>query len=100
MSKRQLIDEIRQYNLSVQPQFLAQFDDAALKQYLEHLKSAQNKHIRIGGWGRRPPKPRLGAAATEAAAGVVIIRSRRIQCLAAPLAGRCCDDTAPRKRGR
>jgi hypothetical protein len=59
MSKRQLIDEIRQYNLSVQPQFLAQFDDAALKQYLEHLKSAQNKHIRIGGWVRRQPKLRL-----------------------------------------
>jgi hypothetical protein len=59
MSKRQLIDEIRQYNTSVQPQFLAQFDEPALKQYLEHLESAQRKHVRIAGWVRKQPKLRL-----------------------------------------
>ena len=50
MSKRQLIDDIRQYNISVQPQFLAQFDDTALEQYLEHLRDAARKHVRIAGW--------------------------------------------------
>lgn len=55
MSKRQLIDQIRQYNLSAQPQFLAQFDAEALKQYLQHLKAAQEKTVRIGGWVRRNP---------------------------------------------
>jgi hypothetical protein len=53
MTKRQLIDEIRQINTTVQPQFLAQFDDAALSQYLSHLKAAQERHIRIAGWVRQ-----------------------------------------------
>ena len=49
MTKRQLIDEIRQYNTSVQPQFLSQFDNDALKEYLDHLQDAARKHVRIGG---------------------------------------------------
>ena len=36
MTKRQLIDDIRKINTTAEPHFLAQFDDAALKQYLEH----------------------------------------------------------------
>ena len=59
MNKRQLIDEIRRYNTAVLPQFLAKFDETALKQYLLHLESAQKKHIRIAGRGRRQPKLRL-----------------------------------------
>ena len=59
MNKRQLIDDIRKYNTSVQPQFLAQFDAPALKQYLEHLEAAQRKHLRIAGWVRKQPKLRL-----------------------------------------
>lgn len=59
MNKRQLIDEIRRFNTTVQPQFLAQFDEAALKQYLEHLQSAFGKRVRIAGWVRRQPKLRL-----------------------------------------
>jgi hypothetical protein len=59
MTKRQLIDDIRRYNVTVQPQFLAQFDEVALKQYLEHLESASRKHVRIGGWVRRQPKLKL-----------------------------------------
>jgi hypothetical protein len=51
-SKRQLIEEIRIYNTSVEPKFLEQFDDAALQQYLEHLKAAKEKEVRIGGWVR------------------------------------------------
>ena len=53
MSKRQLIDDIRRYNVSVQPQFLAQFDENALTQYLDHLQSAARKQVRIAGWVRR-----------------------------------------------
>jgi hypothetical protein len=59
MNKRQLIDDIRRFNVTVQPQFLAQFDEAALKQYLEHLETATRKHVRIGGWVRKQPKLRL-----------------------------------------
>jgi hypothetical protein len=59
MTKRQLIDDIRKINTTAQPQFLAQFDDEALKQYLEHLEGAQRKHLRIGGWVRKTPKLRM-----------------------------------------
>lgn len=59
MSKRQLIDDIRRYNTNVSPQFLSQFDEAALKQYLEHLDDARKKHVRVGGWVRRSPRLRL-----------------------------------------
>ena len=53
MSKRQLIDDIRQYNTTAQPQFLAQFDDDALKQYLEHLQGAARRNVRIAGWVKK-----------------------------------------------
>ncbi len=59
MSKRQLIDDIRRLNPTAMPQFLAQFDEEALQQYLEHLQAAELKHVRIGGWVRRQPKLRL-----------------------------------------
>ena len=54
MNKRQLIDDIRRFNINVQPRFLAQFDEEALKQYLENLKGAQAKRVRIAEWVRRP----------------------------------------------
>jgi hypothetical protein len=59
MNKRQLIDEIRQFNVTVQVDFLAQFDDAALKQYLENLKAAQDKRLQISTYVRRESKLRL-----------------------------------------
>jgi len=59
MSKRQLIDDIRKLNLTAQPQFLAQFDEDALKQYLEHLEGASKKHLRIHSWTRREPVFRM-----------------------------------------
>jgi len=59
MSKRQLIDEIRAFNPTAHPQFLAQFDDEALRQYLDHLKSAQNQRLRIGGWVRKHEKVKM-----------------------------------------
>jgi hypothetical protein len=55
MSKRQLIDDIRQMNGTATIQFLAQFDDAALRQYLEHLRAAQERRVRIAGRVRRRP---------------------------------------------
>jgi hypothetical protein len=59
MSKRQLIDDIRRYNTSVQPDFLTQFDEAALQQYLEHLEGAFNKRLQIASWVRKQPKLRM-----------------------------------------
>ena len=59
MSKRQLIDDIRRFNTTAQPEFLAQFDEAALKQYLDHLEDARRKHVRYVGWMRKSPKLRL-----------------------------------------
>jgi hypothetical protein len=59
MSKRQLIDDIRRYNTTVEPQFLAQFDEPALKQYLEHLEDAARKRIQIASWVRRRPKLKM-----------------------------------------
>ena len=61
MNKRQLIDEIRRFNTAVQPQFLAQFDQAALRQYLGHLQAAARKHVQISGWVRREPKLRMAS---------------------------------------
>jgi hypothetical protein len=58
VSKRQLIDDIRRFNITAHPQFLAQFDEQSLKQYLEHLEGAQEKRLRIASWVRRPQRLR------------------------------------------
>ncbi len=60
MTKRQLIEDIRQHNPTAQPQFLAQFEEADLHQYLSHLEAAKAKHARKIGWMR--PQARLRAA--------------------------------------
>jgi hypothetical protein len=59
MNKRQLIDDIRRYNITAQPQFLAQFDEDALKQYLEHLEQARRKHTRYDAFVPKGPKLRM-----------------------------------------
>jgi hypothetical protein len=59
MNKRQLIDEIRKHNETAQPQFLAQFDEAALQQYLEHLEGAVKRNVQIAAWVRRRPAAAL-----------------------------------------
>jgi hypothetical protein len=59
MNKRQLIDQIRQINTSVRPDFLAQFDEPALSQYLDHLTEAQQKRLQMPAWVRRQPKLRM-----------------------------------------
>lgn len=55
MNKGQLIEEIRRYNATARPEFLAQFDEDALAQYLEHLEGARAKRLRYQ--GITPPKP-------------------------------------------
>ena len=59
MNKRQLIDEIRQYNTTVALEFLAQFDEPALQQYLQHLEGAKNRNVRLSSWIRKSPRLRL-----------------------------------------
>ena len=59
MNKRQLIDDIRRYNTTAQPQFLAQFDETALTQYLEHLEQARKKHLRSAAFTPRALKLRM-----------------------------------------
>jgi hypothetical protein len=59
MNKRQLIDGIRQLNQTAQPEFLVQFDDEALAQYLQHLQTAQEKRLKIAGWVKSIPRPRF-----------------------------------------
>ena len=53
MSKRQLIDEIRDLNPTASIEFLAQFNEADLTAYLGNLKSASEHRLRIGGWVRK-----------------------------------------------
>jgi hypothetical protein len=60
MNKRQLIDDIRRFNTTAHPKFLAQFDETALKQYLTHLEAARQKHIRHAAYiGRRTSQFRM-----------------------------------------
>jgi hypothetical protein len=59
MNKRQLIDGIRQLNQTAQPDFLAQFDDEALQQYLRHLENAQEKRLKVAGWVKSIPRPKF-----------------------------------------
>jgi len=57
MNKRQLIEGIREINDTAQPEFLAQFDDEALRQYLEHLRQAKEKRVKVMGWVKTIPRP-------------------------------------------
>jgi len=47
MDKRQLINEVRKYNQTAKPKFLEQFDEDALRQYLDHLEEAWTKRTKI-----------------------------------------------------
>lgn len=59
MDKRQLIDDIRKYNATARPRFLAQFDEAALRQYLDHLRDARERRARVMTWSRRGKRERV-----------------------------------------
>jgi hypothetical protein len=59
MDKGQLIEGIRRINQSAEPHFLEQFDEESLRQYLEHLKTAQEKRVKVLGWVKTIPRPRF-----------------------------------------
>jgi hypothetical protein len=59
MNKRQLIEDIRKHNITAQPQFLEQFDEEALAEYLRHLEEASQKRMRFAGWVRSDTKLRM-----------------------------------------
>jgi len=59
MNKRQLIDGIRQINQTADHDFLAQFDEQALQQYLEHLTTAMEKRLKVEQWVKSIPKARF-----------------------------------------
>jgi hypothetical protein len=59
MNKRQIIEDIRRFNITVPGTFLAQFDEEALTQYLEHLEFARKKHLRATPWTRGQTQLRL-----------------------------------------
>ena len=61
MTKRQLIDEIGKYNPSALREFLNQFNEEALQQYLDHLKAAQAKQIHIHGWVKKKDRMRIAS---------------------------------------
>jgi hypothetical protein len=56
MEKRQLIEDIRRMNATATSRFLAQFDVAALRQYLEHLNDARTRPTRTSAALRREPE--------------------------------------------
>lgn len=59
MSKRQLIDNIRALNPTAEPQFLAQFEESELQEYLEHLQDAQSKRPQIFSWCKGKSEVRM-----------------------------------------
>jgi hypothetical protein len=52
MTKRQLIDDIRQFNTTVRPEFLVQFDEQTLQEYLDRLQASHRKRLQIESWSR------------------------------------------------
>ena len=59
MSKGQLIEQIQQFNATVSAEFLDQFDEPALQQYLDRLHDAQERKPLIAAWSRPPRKQRM-----------------------------------------
>lgn len=47
MSKRELIDCICQINTSAKPHFLAEFDEAQLTEYLDHLMELDLQKLQV-----------------------------------------------------
>ncbi|MGD1275743.1 MAG: hypothetical protein ABR964_00795 [Tepidisphaeraceae bacterium] len=59
MSKRQLIEQIQQFNATASAEFLDQFNESALQQYLERLQDAQQRKPHIASWSRPARKRRM-----------------------------------------
>jgi hypothetical protein len=48
--RRRLMEEIRGFNPKAQPSFLGDFSTECLEDYLEHLRYARYKTVRLRGW--------------------------------------------------
>jgi hypothetical protein len=59
MDKRQLIEQIRQHNATATYDFLAQFDESSLEQYLQHLEDAKARKRQICSWSRQRDKMKI-----------------------------------------
>ena len=55
MNKRQLIDAIRELNQHATEQFLQQFAESDLSEYLTRLKEASTRNVHLTRW-RRPAR--------------------------------------------
>lgn len=51
--RRRTIEDIRRLNPTARVEFLADFQTPALKDYLEHLRHAKHKHVKLAGWLQR-----------------------------------------------
>ena len=60
MDKGQLIHDIRGYNPTAKPRFLAQFNEAALLSYLEHLREVLDEPGKAAAGTRKPAKWKRG----------------------------------------
>ncbi|MFT3788610.1 MAG: hypothetical protein QM770_20965 [Tepidisphaeraceae bacterium] len=50
LDRQQLVEEIRRFNTTVDQQFLEQFSETELAEYLDHLDAARRKQLQISGW--------------------------------------------------
>ncbi len=57
--RRRTISEIRSFNPTADSRFLAEFRTSALKDYLEHLRHARHKNVRLAGWLQKRTAARL-----------------------------------------
>ena len=57
ITKARLIDEIRQVNSAVGPDWLGRFSDAELQSYLDHLQISLEPRGATSSWVRRPETP-------------------------------------------
>ena len=51
--RRRAIDEIRRMNPTATVEFLEGFGLSSLRDYVEHLRHARQKHVRLPGWVQR-----------------------------------------------
>ncbi|HRK31183.1 MAG TPA: hypothetical protein PLD59_08900 [Tepidisphaeraceae bacterium] len=68
-NKRQLIEQIRQHNTTAEEQYLMQFDEASLQQYLDRLIGAPVARNQVKKSRRLPqpaPQTRQGDALRKA----------------------------------
>lgn len=65
--RRAIISEIRDRNTTAHVNFLSGFSTEDLRDYLEHLRHAKHKQVRLAGWVQRRLM-RLSAARREVSA--------------------------------